>query len=123
MTTPPPVDLIEFYVRFVDPRTGKPGIYESVFESAREAAGQFAEDDDAVSAMKVAISPEGRPVAMSDATNEVRAELIKMVSEGLYESCPHPIIENEFDDLIAEMEQEAREEEEHIRIERAMIHI
>lgn len=123
MTTPPPIDRIEFYVRFVDPRTGKGGIFETALDSVREAAGQFAEDQDAVSAMKVAISPEGRPVAMSDATDEVRAELINMVSEGLYESCPHPIIENEFDDLIAEMEREAHEEAEHIRIERAMLHI
>ena len=123
MTTPPPVDRIEFYVRFVDSRTGNPGIYESVFDTAREAAGQFAEDDDAVSAMKVAISPEGRPVAMSDATDEVRAGLIEMVWEDLYETCPHPIIEDVFDDIVAEMEQNAREEEEHIRIERAMIHI
>lgn len=123
MTTPPPIDRIEFYVRFIDPRTGKGGVFETALDSAREAAGQFVEDHDAVSAMKVAISPEGRPVAMSDATDEVRAELIKMVSEGLHETCPHPIIENEFDDLIAEMEREAREEEEHIRIERAMLHI
>lgn len=123
MTPHPPVDRIEYYVRFVSKRTGTAGVFEPALESAREAAGQFADDPDAVSAMKVAISPKGRPVAMSDATDEVRAELINMVSEGLYESCPHPIIENEFDDLIAEMEREAHEEAEHIRIERAMLHI
>lgn len=123
MTTRPPVDQVEYYVRFVDKKTGQAGIYETAFSSARGAADQFADDPDAVSAMKVAISPEGRPVAMSDATDEVREALIEMVWEGDYEICPHPMIDNVFDEIIAEMEQNARDEEDHIRIERAMLQI
>lgn len=119
MTTPPPVDRIEFYVRFVDSRTGKAGVFETAFGSAREAAGQFAEDTDAISAMKVAICPKGRPVAMSDATEEVLEALVQLAAEGYYETCPHPMIENKFEEL----EQSARDDEEHIRIERAMLHI
>jgi hypothetical protein len=123
MTPHPPVDRIEYYVRGVSKRTGTAGVFEPALESAREAAGQFADDPDAVSAMKVAISPKGRPVAMSDATDEVREALIEMVWEGDYESCPHPMIEDVFDEIIAEKEQNARDEEDHIRIERAMLQI
>lgn len=123
MTTRPPVDQVEYYVRFVSKGTGTAGIFETALSSAREAASQFVDDPDAVSAMKVAISPKGRPVAMSDATDEVREALIEMVWEGDYESCPHPMIEDVFDEIIAEKEQNARDEEEHIRIERAMLQI
>lgn len=123
MTTTPLVDRIEYYVRFVDAKTGQAGVFEPALESAREAAGEFSESSDAVSAMKVAISPEGRPVAMSDATDEVREALIEMVWEGDYKSCPHPMIEDVFDEIIAEKEQNARDEEDHIRIERAMLQI
>ena len=128
MKTPPPaerptVDRVEIYVRFVDPRTGNAGVFESPCSSVPEAAWQFAEDRDCVSAMAVAISPEGRPVAMSDATDQVREALLDMVREGRFESCPHPIVEDLFEDLMEEARQAAEEDAEHERIERAMLHI
>ena len=128
MKTSPPaerpvVDRVEIYVRFLDPRTGNAGVFESPCASIAEAAGQFAEDPDCVSAMAVGISPEGRPVAMSDATDQVREALLDMIREGRFESCPHPIVEDQFDDLVEEARREAEEQAEHERIERAMLHI
>jgi hypothetical protein len=123
MKTPPPVDRIEIYVRFLDPRSGNAGVFESPFDSVAEAAGQFAEDPDCVSAMRVAISPDGRPVAMSDATDLVREALIEMIREERFETCPHPIVEDVFDDLMEEARQAAEEDAEHERIESAMLHI
>jgi hypothetical protein len=117
MTTPPPVERIEYYVRFVDRKTGQAGIIETAADSAREAASLFAEFDETVSAMKVAIGPNGRAVAMSDATEEVLEALIELVADGRYETCPHPMIADAFE----EMEQTAREQEEHIWAERAML--
>jgi hypothetical protein len=123
MKTPPPVDRIEIYVRFLDPRSGNAGVFESPFDSVAEAAEQFAEDPDCVSAMRVAISPKGRPVAMSDATDLVREALIEMIREERFETCPHPIVEDVFDDLMEEARQAAEEDAEHERIESAMLHI
>jgi len=123
MTSPPPVDLIEYYVRFVDKRTGRSGVFEAAYETASEAAFQFADDDDAVSAMKVAISADGRPVAMSDATDEVREALLDLIRDGRFETCPHPMVEDVFDEVIAEMERDARDEADHIRTEQAMLQI
>lgn len=128
MKTPPPaenpvVDRIEIYVRFIDRRTGSAGVFESPCDSAAEAAERFSEDPDCVSAMAVGISPEGRPVAMSDATDQVREALLKMIWEGRFEACPHPIVEDKFDDLMEEARQAAEEDAEHERIERAMLHI
>ena len=126
MKTPPPaerpvVDRVEIYVRFLDPRTGRGGVFESPFDSVAEAAGQFADDPDCVSAMAVAISPEGRPVAMSDATGRVREALLEMIREGRFESCPHRIVEDRLDDLMEEARRAAEEDAEHERIERAML--
>lgn len=123
MAAHPPIDSIEYYIRFVDRRTGAVGIIEAPFTTARQAAEHFFEDQDAVSAMKVGISPTGRPVAMSDATDEVRDALIQMVREELCETCPHPIIEEIFDDLKEDLVREQREDDEHVRIERAMLQI
>lgn len=117
MTTPPPVERIEYYVRFVDRKTGDAGVIETAAGSAREAAGLFAEFDETVSAMKVGIGPDGRAVAMSDATDEVLEALIQLVADGRYETCPHPMIQAEFE----EMEQNARDAEDHIWAERAML--
>lgn len=119
----PTVDSIEIYVRFIDRRTGNAGVFETPCSSAREAADQFARDRDCVSAMAVAISPKGRPVAMSDATDQVREELLDMVRKGWFEKCPHPIVEDVFDDLMEESRKAAEEETEHERIERAMLQI
>jgi hypothetical protein len=120
---PVEIDRIEIYVRFLDPRSGRAGVFETPCDSVAEAAGQFAQDPDCVSAMKVGISAKGRPVAMSDATDQVKAALIEMVREGRFEACPHPIVEDVFDDLMEEARQAAEEDAEHERIESAMLHI
>jgi len=117
MKTSPPVDRIEIYVRFLDPRSGRTGVFESPFDSFAGAAGQFAEDPDCVSAMRVAISQAGRPVAMSDATDQVREALLEMISEGRFETCPHPIVEDVFDELMEEARREAEGDSDHERIE------
>jgi len=128
MKTPPPaerptVDRIEIYVRFLDTRTGSAGVFETPCDSIAEAAHKFAEDPDCVSAMAVGISPEGRPVAMSDATDQVREALLDLIREGRFESCPHRIVEDLFDDLIEEARRDAEEDADHERIERAMLNI
>lgn len=122
MTSQTPIDRIEIYVRFVDRRTGQAGVFETPCMSVIEAAGKFIEDPDSVSAMKVAISAQGRPLAMSDATDEVRSALIALIGAGDHETCPHPIVEDVFDDLIEEIRRAAQEDEEHERIERSMLH-
>jgi len=117
------MDRVEIYVRFLDPRSGNPGVFETPCASVKEAASRFAEDPDCVSAMAVAISPEGRPVAMSDATDRVRETLLELIREGRFESCPHRIVEDRFDDQMEEARQAAEEDAEHERIERAMLNI
>jgi len=123
MKTSPPVDRIEIYVRFVDPRTRNAGMFETPCDSIAEAAHKFADDPDCVSAMVVGISAEGRPVAMSDATDQVREALIGMISVGQFESCPHPIVDDAYEDLMEEARQAAEEEADHERVESAMLHI
>jgi hypothetical protein len=40
-----------------------------------------------------------------------------------FKACPHPIVEDVFDDLMEEARQAAEEDAEHERIESAMLHI
>jgi hypothetical protein len=122
MKTSPPVERIEIYVRFLDKRSGCAGVFETPCDSIAEAAAKFAEDPDCVSAMSVGISPGGRAVAMSDATDQVRAALIAMIEAGEFETCPHAIVADVFDTLTEEARQAAEEEADHERIESAMLH-
>lgn len=112
----------EIYVRFQSEKYGN-GIFEGACQSIEEAAGQFVEDADSVSAMRITLNDAGRMIAGEDVTDEVVEHLKQLISDDTYTICPHPIVEDFFNEWQAEAEREAEDQAEHERIESAMIHI
>lgn len=112
----------EIYVRFQTETYGV-GIFESACQSIEEAAGQFVQDADSVSAMRITFDDAGRMIAGEDVTDEVIGHLKDLINDDTYSICPHPIVKNHFNEWQEEAEREAEERAEHERIESAMIHI
>lgn len=123
MTRTAQITAVEIYVRFSSEDHGT-GVHETPFDTYREAAGQFVEDVDCVSAMRVAISADGRSIAMSDVTDRGLEALTDMIRNdpGSYPVAPHALVEDAHREILDEAEREAREDADHIRIERAALH-
>lgn len=119
---PDPIHSIEIYVRFATVE-GVHGMFERPFESIEDAAQQFADDKDCVGAVKMGFSAAGRVIGMKDVTDAVRDTLLERCRNAEFDTCPHPIVSDEFDGILREIEREAEEDAEHERIERAMLNI
>lgn len=129
MSSQSPSPSTEIYIRFVTTLkdgTKEAGVLEAPVSSIQEAAGSFVDDDDCVSAFELTIDDVGCITSVLDRTNEVREHLINEVRYGSFDleaPCPHPIIEDVFDGLVADAKEEIEAERDHERTESAMIHI
>jgi len=112
----------EFYVRFHSEKYGA-GIFESPCQDIQEAAGQFTEDEDAVSAMKITLDDKGRLISAEDVTEEVLETIRDLIEADAYTRCPHPMLEDYYTAWEEACERGAQEQREHERIESAMIHM
>jgi hypothetical protein len=112
---------IEYYVRFESEKYGS-GIFEAPAPSLEEAAGQFVEDTDSVSAMKMSFDAKGRITAAEDVTDAVINHLKELIDDDTYTACPHPFVEDHFNEWEELCEREAQDQAEHERAERSMLH-
>lgn len=112
---------IEIYCRFASDKGC--GLHETPSRSLEEAACQFTEDADIVSALAMSFDEAGRLTAAEDVTSDVLAVIRANIQNGVYETCPHPIFDAEFETYSQERDAENLAEEEHRTIEGAMLHI
>jgi hypothetical protein len=106
----------EIYVRFVSDEYGS-GIFETPAASIEEAAGQFCEDADSVSAMRVDLNADGRALSVCDVTRDVVQHLEAMIRDGAFTEAPHPLLEEAFSTWEEEDRCDAQEQADHIRDE------
>lgn len=85
----------EIYVRF-HTDDNKTGMYETPCATAKEAADLFIDDDDITSASLMAIGPEGQVESVIDMTGDVLDVLRVGIEEGKFETCPHPLVEEDY---------------------------
>ena len=112
----------EIYVRFESEKHGS-GLFENPCQSVEEAAGQFAEDRDSVSALAVEIGPKGRMVLSRDVTDQVIEHLKEMIREDTWTVSPHPELDDFFSAWSEEAERDRASDLDHERLESAMLNI
>ena len=112
----------EFYIRCHNGQYGI-SIHESPCYSLSEALGRFVDDEDSVSVLKLTMNSLGRLTAASDFTGDVLFDLKTGIDDGEYETCPHPVVQDEFDAWQQNHNRIAEEQAEHERIESALLHV
>jgi hypothetical protein len=112
----------EIYVRFESDKHGI-GMFESPCNSIEEAAGQFAEDHDSVSATAHEFDAAGRMIMAVDVTEQVIDHLRGMIRDDTWTTSPHPMLNNYFSAWSEEVERDRAQNLEHERVESAMLNI
>lgn len=112
----PDIAKREIYVRFISGEFGS-GIFETPAATIEEAAGQFCEDADSVTAFEVALDGDDRAVAVRDVTSEVVQHLDTMIRDGAFSKSPHPLLDDAFSTWEEDARQQAEDDARHIREE------
>ena len=112
----------EFYIRCHNSQYGV-STYESPCDSLSEALGRFIDDEDSISVLKLTINSYGRLTAASDFTEDVLFDLQTGIADGEYETCPHPMVQDEFDVWRQNHDRTVEEQAEHECIESALLHV
>ncbi|MFG6573406.1 hypothetical protein ACGYLO_17575 [Sulfitobacter sp. 1A13353] len=112
----------EIYVRFQSADYGS-GMFEAACHSIEEAAGQFAEDPDSISACALEIDTSGRLVSARDVTDAVVDHLKEMIREDSWSTSPHPMLDDFFAAWSEEAERDRTDQMDHERLESAMLNI
>ena len=111
----------EYYIRYHHPKYGR-SLYEGAHPNLKEAAEAYVEDDDSVSAVWMRFDDKGILVEARDATEEVKAEVVRMIEEDTWSRCPHPDFEDEFQEWEIACEVAAEDQRRHERQETLAIH-
>lgn len=111
----------EIYVRFYSAKLEIHGMHEAPCASIEEAAGQFVEDDDCISATRMSFDATGRVTGAEDVTAEVIEKLQELIEADTYTRSPHPMVEDFYLSWEREAEAAAEEQREHERIETALL--
>jgi hypothetical protein len=112
----------EFYVRFDSKKHG-PGMHETPCQTIEEAAGQFSEDVDCVSATKMVFDAKGLMLSAEDVTADVIKQLQSLIEDDSWTQCPHPMVEDFFNEWSAESERQADNDRDHERTESGMLNV
>ena len=112
----------EFYIRCHNSEYGV-STYESPCDSLSEAIGQFIDDEDSVSVLKLTTNSFGRLASASDFTEDLLFDLRESIANGEYETCPHSMVQDSFDTWQQANNLATKEQEEHDRVERSMLHV
>ncbi len=112
----------EIYVRFSSEKFGT-GMFESPCQNIEEAAGQFTEDPDCVSACAFEIDPKGRVISARDVTEGVIEHLKEMIRDDNWSFSPHPMLTEFFDDWTEAAKRDQLSDCDHDRVETEMLNI
>jgi hypothetical protein len=113
----------EIYVRFYNKKYDSYGMFEAPCHSVEEAAGQFAEDEDCISAVQLTFNDAGISTAHEDVTASVLRHLENMIDEDCFTRVPHPAVAEYFENWQMRADREAEEQRDHERVEREMLSI
>jgi len=112
----------EIYVRFSSEKHGH-GVFEAPAQTIEEAAGQFTEDADSISAVKMIIDEHGRMIFAQDVTGEVLDTLRQLIDDDTFTVSPHHLVQDHFDEWEQNAERQAQEQADHERAESQMINV
>ena len=112
----------EIYVRFKSDKYGC-GMFENPCHSIEEAAGQFAEDSDSVSATSHEFDATGRLITACDVTEKVIEHLKEMIRDDTWTSSPHSMLNDFFAAWSEEAVRDRANDLEHEHVESAMLNI